>query len=182
MGKVLPSCGKEGLLQGVIPSFRPEFPLRLSHMDILIRIYRGKSHPFFPLSQQLTSTIQTGTTLLVALPLGAVLCFFDLLGARAFSRGELFLQARFHGPLIHLPPYHPRPLFTRYREPTPEEYESRRLNAIPGGPPPLVKEESFYKNTYAMVFHSYQTSYVFLSEIPSSLIQRLTKLFFTSSL
>ncbi|KAG0700817.1 hypothetical protein DFH29DRAFT_929838 [Suillus ampliporus] len=29
-----------------------------------------------------------GTTLLIALPLGALLCFLDLLGARAFARGE----------------------------------------------------------------------------------------------
>ena len=35
------------------------------------------------------STLQTGTTLMIALPLGTVLCFFDLLGARAFSRGEV---------------------------------------------------------------------------------------------
>jgi hypothetical protein len=26
---------------------------------------------------------------MIALPLGTVLCFFDLLGARAFSRGEV---------------------------------------------------------------------------------------------
>lgn len=32
---------------------------------------------------------QLGTILLVALPLGAVLCFFDLLGARALARGEV---------------------------------------------------------------------------------------------
>ncbi|KAJ3749674.1 hypothetical protein DFH05DRAFT_1533392 [Lentinula detonsa] len=64
----------------------------------------------------------TGTTLLIALPLGAILCFFNLLGARAFSRAEvsfvhsfplslykpndgfffsyqLFIQTRFHSPL-----------------------------------------------------------------------------------
>jgi hypothetical protein len=28
---------------------------------------------------------------MIALPLGTVLCFFDLLGARAFSRGEVSL-------------------------------------------------------------------------------------------
>jgi hypothetical protein len=33
--------------------------------------------------------LQTGTTLLVALPLGALLCFFNLLGVRTFSRGEV---------------------------------------------------------------------------------------------
>ncbi|KAJ3831876.1 hypothetical protein F5878DRAFT_591933 [Lentinula raphanica] len=44
----------------------------------------------------------TGTTLLILLPLGAILCFFNLLGARAFSRAELFLQTKFHSPL-HYP-------------------------------------------------------------------------------
>ena len=37
--------------------------------------------------------LQTGTTLMIALPLGTVLCFFDLLGARAFSRGEVSLAS-----------------------------------------------------------------------------------------
>lgn len=32
---------------------------------------------------------KTGTTLIIALPIGAVLCFLDLLGARAFARGEV---------------------------------------------------------------------------------------------
>jgi hypothetical protein len=32
---------------------------------------------------------QTGTALLITLPLGAVLCFFDLLGARALAKGEV---------------------------------------------------------------------------------------------
>ena len=32
---------------------------------------------------------QLGTILLVALPIGAVLCFFDLLGARLLARGEV---------------------------------------------------------------------------------------------
>jgi hypothetical protein len=35
------------------------------------------------------AVLQLGTILLVALPLGAVLCFFDLLGARALARGEV---------------------------------------------------------------------------------------------
>lgn len=29
---------------------------------------------------------------MIALPLGTVLCFFDLLGARAFARGEVGLN------------------------------------------------------------------------------------------
>ncbi|KIM45587.1 hypothetical protein M413DRAFT_442252 [Hebeloma cylindrosporum] len=106
----------------------------------------------------------TGTTLLVALPLGAVLCFFDLLGARAFSRGELALQRQFHAPLsIHRGPYHPHPIFTRYREPTPEELESSHQHHPPtrNG---LVRENSFYKNTYTMFTDptSYQALFYFL--------------------
>ncbi|KDR67788.1 hypothetical protein GALMADRAFT_105450 [Galerina marginata CBS 339.88] len=104
----------------------------------------------------------TGTTLLVALPLGALLCFFDLLGARAFSRGELALQARFHAPLAHALPYPPRPIFTRYREPTTEELESgqTQLTTRHG----LIREKSFYKNTYAMFTDptSYQALFYFL--------------------
>jgi hypothetical protein len=38
---------------------------------------------------------QLGTILLVALPLGAVLCFFDLLGARALARGEVRIMLLF---------------------------------------------------------------------------------------
>ncbi|KAJ3573154.1 hypothetical protein NP233_g2616 [Leucocoprinus birnbaumii] len=101
----------------------------------------------------------TGTTLLVALPLGAVLCFFNLLGARAFSRGELALQYRFHYPLSYPPPYPPRPIFTRYREPTLSEIEGGR--AVEGR---LIREKSFYKNTYAMFTDStsYQALFYFL--------------------
>ncbi|KAJ8489453.1 hypothetical protein ONZ45_g13577 [Pleurotus djamor] len=66
----------------------------------------------------------TGTTLLVALPLGAALCFLDLLGARAFARGELALQTRFHKPLAFPPPHPPRPIFTRFREITLDEAEA----------------------------------------------------------
>ncbi|KAF8965566.1 hypothetical protein BDZ97DRAFT_1904001 [Flammula alnicola] len=102
----------------------------------------------------------TGTTLLVALPLGAVLCFFDLLGARVFSRGELALQIRFHSPLAHAPPYPPRPIFTRYRLPTTEELESGQTQ-LRGG---FIREKSFYKNTYAMFTDptSYQALFYFL--------------------
>ena len=83
------------------------------------------------------------------LPLGAVLCFFDLLGARAFARGELFLQTQFHSPLLLYPtPYPPRPIFTRHREPTTVELETGRPPLTRGG---MVRERSFYKNTYAMV-------------------------------
>ena len=87
------------------------------------------------------------------LPLGAVLCFFDLLGARAFARGELALQTRFHSPLlVHPTPYPPRPVFTRYREPTTTELETGRPSLTRSG---MVRERSFYKNTYSMVSQSY---------------------------
>lgn len=46
----------------------------------------------------LTRNSQVGTTLLVALPLGAVICFFDLLGARALARGEV----RHHDRDVHV--------------------------------------------------------------------------------
>ncbi|KAJ7090861.1 hypothetical protein B0H15DRAFT_778846 [Mycena belliarum] len=97
----------------------------------------------------------TGTTLLVAVPLGALLCFFNLLGVRTFSRGELALQTKYHGPLAYAAPYPPRPIFTRMRE----------SNAL--GPP--IPETSFYKNTYAMFRDptSYQALFYFLVIKPS---------------
>lgn len=105
-----------------------------------------------------------GTTLLMALPLGAVLCFFNLLGARAFARGELDLQTRFHSPLAYPPPYPPRPIFTRNRDATATEVESG--TASPGG---QVPQTSFYKNSYAMFTDptSYQALFYFLVIKPS---------------
>ena len=83
------------------------------------------------------------------LPLGAVLCFFDLLGARVFARGELALQTYFHSPLLVYPtPYPSLPIFTRYREPTTVESETGGVSLTRDG---MVRERSFYKNTYAMV-------------------------------
>jgi hypothetical protein len=106
----------------------------------------------------------TGTALLMALPLGAVLCFLDLLGARTFSRGELALQTRFHGPLAYPPPFPPRPIFTRLRShgAAPSEVES-------GNSQTPVYETSFYKNTYAMFTDatSYQALFYFLVIKPS---------------
>ncbi|KAJ6507455.1 hypothetical protein C8R47DRAFT_1209345 [Mycena vitilis] len=98
----------------------------------------------------------TGTTLLVALPLGALLCFFNLLGVRAFSRGELALQTKLHGPLAYPPPHPPRPIFTRMREPDVSGDES-------------IPETSFYKNAYAMFTDptSYQALFYFLVIKPS---------------
>ncbi|EGO00467.1 hypothetical protein SERLA73DRAFT_168201 [Serpula lacrymans var. lacrymans S7.3] len=99
----------------------------------------------------------TGTTLLMALPLGAVLCFFDLIGARAFARGELALQSTFHGPLAYPLPYPARPIFTRQRPATPAEVES-------GAATGTKYETSFYKNAYAMFTDptSYQALFYFL--------------------
>ena len=112
----------------------------------VVRYYpAGSNH-----TQKLNFFFQkTGTTLLVLLPLGAVLCFFDLLGARIFARGELCLQTQFHSPLLLYPtPYPPRPIFTRYRQPTTVELETGRPPLTRCG---MVRERSFYKNTYAMV-------------------------------
>lgn len=97
----------------------------------------------------------TGTTTLVALPLGAVLCFFDLLGARTFSRGELALQTTFHGPLAFPAPYPPHPLFTRIRPPSSAEVEAGSL---------IIYERSFYRNAYSMFTDptSYQALFYFL--------------------
>ncbi|KAF8634305.1 hypothetical protein AX17_004257 [Amanita inopinata Kibby_2008] len=106
----------------------------------------------------------TGTTLLMALPLGAVLCFLNLLGARTFARGELALQYRFHSPLAYPPPYPPRPIFTRFRLPMASEIEMGV--ASPGA---LIAEPSFYKNTYSMFTDptSYQALFYFLVIKPS---------------
>ncbi|KAJ3966702.1 hypothetical protein EV361DRAFT_808581, partial [Lentinula raphanica] len=117
----------------------------------------------------------TGTTLLILLPLGAILCFFNLLGARAFSRAELFLQTKFHSPLHYpLTVLHAAsssfsssinhliaayPIFTRTRPPSASELESGE--AVVGEE---VREGSFYRNTYAMFTDStsFQALFYFL--------------------
>ncbi|KAG5350836.1 hypothetical protein C0989_009059 [Termitomyces sp. Mn162] len=105
-----------------------------------------------------------GTTLLMALPLGAILCFFNLIGARAFARGELYLQSRFHYPLSYPAPYPPRPIFTRRREATSAEVEMGVAAADD-----LLPQRSFYKNSYAMFTDptSYQALFYFLVIKPS---------------
>ncbi|KAF7326128.1 hypothetical protein MKEN_00464300 [Mycena kentingensis (nom. inval.)] len=92
----------------------------------------------------------TGTTLLVALPIGALLCFCNLLCVRTFSRGELALQTRFHSPLAYPAPHPPRPIFIRMRESL--------------GTGPTTPEPSFYKNSYAMFTDptSYQALFYFI--------------------
>ncbi|KAJ4488944.1 hypothetical protein C8J55DRAFT_451387 [Lentinula edodes] len=131
----------------------------------------------------------TGTILLIALPLGAILCFFNLLGARAFSRAELFIQTKFHSPL-HYPlsvlhaatsastPSISRlisnyPIFTRSRHPSASELESGQ--AVVGEE---VAETSFYKNTYSMFTDStsFQALFYFLVIKPA--ITLLFLLFF----
>ncbi|KAL4073817.1 hypothetical protein V8B97DRAFT_1936579 [Scleroderma yunnanense] len=104
----------------------------------------------------------TGTTLIIALPIGAVLCFLDLLGARAFARAELALQIRFHGPLAYPPPYPSYPIFQRTRPPMPSENEN-------GSDEATHYETSFYKNTYAMFADptTYQALFYFLVIKPS---------------
>ncbi|KAI0784706.1 hypothetical protein C8Q75DRAFT_778470 [Abortiporus biennis] len=101
-----------------------------------------------------------GTTTLMALPIGAVLCFVDLIGARIFARGELFLQTTFHGPLSYPLPYPPHPIFTRLRPPTPSEIESGVFSEEAS----LIYEKSFYRNAYAMFTDptSYQSLFYFL--------------------
>ncbi|KAH9839072.1 uncharacterized protein C8Q71DRAFT_747565 [Rhodofomes roseus] len=96
-----------------------------------------------------------GTTTLMALPLGAVLCFIDLIGARTLSRGEIALQMTFHGPLAHSRPTPPLPIFVRTRPPTVAELE-QGLGPVP--------EKSFYRNAYAMFTDatSYQALFYFL--------------------
>ena len=94
----------------------------------------------------------------MALPLGAVLCFVDLLGARTLARGELALQTAFHGPLSYPVPNPPLPIFGRTRAPTPAQLEA---GMRPGA---SVPETSFYRNTYAMFTDptSYQALFYFL--------------------
>ncbi|KAE9400320.1 hypothetical protein BT96DRAFT_1018983 [Gymnopus androsaceus JB14] len=131
----------------------------------------------------------TGTTLLILLPLGAILCFFDLLGARAFSRAELFLQTKFHTPLHYpLSVLHATaslrvpsiavlianyPIFTRSRIPSASELESGQ--AVVGEE---VIETSFYKNTNSMFTDSttFQALFYFLVIKPA--ITLLFLLFF----
>jgi len=98
----------------------------------------------------------TGTTLLITLPLGALLCFLDLLGARVFARGELALQTKFHGPLAYPPPYPPSPIFQRVRP--------AGASADESGESGVEYETSFYKNAYAMFADAttYQALFYFL--------------------
>ncbi|ESK89395.1 hypothetical protein Moror_16196 [Moniliophthora roreri MCA 2997] len=107
----------------------------------------------------------TGTALLITLPIGALLCFLNALGARIFARGELYLQRTFHGTSSFYPfsdaasSNNPLPIFTRMRPPSAAEIESGY--AAYGD---LVPEESFYRNSYFMFTDptTYQALFYFL--------------------
>lgn len=100
----------------------------------------------------------TGTALLIALPIGVVLCWFNLWGARAFARGEISLQSRFHGPLAIQPPNPPNPIFSR-----------TRINADSLESGLQTEPQTFLKNTYDMFMDqtSYQAIFYFLVIKPS---------------
>jgi len=100
----------------------------------------------------------TGTALLIALPIGVVLCWFNLWGARAFARGEIFLQCRFHGPLAIQPPDPPNPIFSRPRI---------DVSSLESGDQTVP--QTFLKNTYDMFMDqtSYQAIFYFLVIKPS---------------
>ncbi|EJD03206.1 uncharacterized protein FOMMEDRAFT_168237 [Fomitiporia mediterranea MF3/22] len=102
----------------------------------------------------------TGTTLLIALPLGAVLCWLDLVGARAFAKGEIALQMYFHGPLHTEGPTQPYLIFARPNS-TPPSLEAGQQ--APNNQP------SFLRNTYLMFTDqtSYQALFYFLVIKPS---------------
>lgn len=99
----------------------------------------------------------TGTTLLITLPLGLILSFINLLGARALAKAEITLQVWGHGPLpFFVPP--PLPIFSR---------STRSLLHAEEDGTVQVEEEyelSFYKNTYAMFTDpvTYQSVFYFL--------------------
>ncbi|KAJ3516662.1 hypothetical protein NMY22_g14152 [Coprinellus aureogranulatus] len=144
-----------GWKQYFVPLARPMFYRSLAHLLFINFPYALAAWVYL-----FVFTV-SGSVLLIALPLGALLCFLDLLGARAFARGELYLQTTFHSPLSYPSPYPPRPIFTRYREATNQEIESGYLASGRTG---LVRERSFYKNTYAMFTDptSYQALFYFI--------------------
>ncbi|KAF7427834.1 hypothetical protein PC9H_007050 [Pleurotus ostreatus] len=147
-----PLLSTEGLKRYFRPVVKQKYYWSLLHLAVL-------NFPYALLAWvYLFVFTLTGTTLLMALPLGVALCFLDLLGARMFARGELAIQTRFHAPFAFPPPYPPRPIFTRYREATLEEIEAGTTEGT------RVKETSFYKNAYAMFRDStsYQALFYFL--------------------
>ncbi|KIK69469.1 hypothetical protein GYMLUDRAFT_35535 [Collybiopsis luxurians FD-317 M1] len=165
------------------PLFKPVYWRSLTHLALI-------NFPFALVAWvYLFVFTVTGTTLLIALPLGAILCFFNLLGARTFARAELLIQTKFHRPL-HYPlsvlqyahaVQHSTssatdgvdpveflimryPIFTRTRPPSASELESGQ--AVVGEE---VVEGSFYRNTWGMFTSptSYSALFYFLIIKPS---------------
>jgi hypothetical protein len=104
-----------------------------------------------------------GTTLLLTLPLGAVVWWLTLIGSRTFANTELYLQSKFHSPLPTRTLRPPRPIFKRLRSTTsPETTSSTHLED--GETQTLEYETSFLRNTYAMFLDptSYQPIFYFL--------------------
>jgi len=101
-----------------------------------------------------------GAALLLALPIGALLCWLAVLGGRVLAKFEIYIQTRFHGPLAHERPIHP--LFWRtitYRQTDPENGEAM-----------VISERSFFRSSYAMFTDptSYQNLFYFLVVKPAS--------------
>ncbi|KAL5524021.1 hypothetical protein ACEPAG_8194 [Sanghuangporus baumii] len=101
-----------------------------------------------------------GTSLLIALPLGAVLCWLDLAGARAFAKAEIALQTYFHGPLLIHDTSAPYPIFSR---------PSSTPSTLEAGQGASHSQPSFLRNTYIMFTDqtSYQALFYFLVIKPS---------------
>jgi len=101
-----------------------------------------------------------GAALLLALPIGALLCWLAVFGGRVLARFEVTLQTRFHGPLAHEPPNHPllwRTMTCRQTDPE-------------NGEVVVVSERSFFRNSYAMFMDvvSYQNLFYFLVVKPAA--------------
>ena len=80
---------EERLLQAPGTSFVYKLSVRSVCIRVLFCWYFGESYEPGIQTQE-AHPRQTGTTLLIALPLGAVICWFNLAGARAFARGEVW--------------------------------------------------------------------------------------------
>ncbi|KAG9316793.1 hypothetical protein JVU11DRAFT_2857 [Chiua virens] len=148
----IPGLHKRALVRYFRPMGRKAYHAALFHLMVV-------NFPFALIAwTYLFVFTLTGTTLLITLPLGALLCFLDLLGARAFARGELALQTKFHGPLAYPPPYPHKPIFQRTRSP------DREPSAAEIAATGVQYETSFYKNAYAMFTDAttYQALFYFL--------------------
>ncbi|KAH8119430.1 hypothetical protein DFH11DRAFT_1501966 [Phellopilus nigrolimitatus] len=136
------------------PLWRGSYYLPLVHLLVVNFLYALLAFVY------LFAGTLTGTTLLIALPLGAVLCWFNLAGARTFARGEIALQSFFHGPLVIQPPNPPYPIFSR---------PNTTPSTIEAGQSTSPNQPSFLRNTYVMFTDqtSYQAIFYFLVIKPS---------------